>query len=108
MRFAETVRYFFFLHFEWIALSAALMLMIFINPYSSGLSLCPVELVGFSFCPGEGFGRSVALFFRGDIAASFAFHPAGIPAVFIMKYRIIQLINRNNKITKEQLYEPGI
>ncbi len=108
MKFAEKTRYFFFLHFEWIVLSAALLLMIFINPYSAGYSFCLAELAGIGFCPGEGFGRSVALLFRGDVAASFAFHPAGIPAVFILISRIIRIFNRNKKITEEKLYEPRV
>jgi len=98
----------FYLHFEWLVLSAAIILMILINPYSAGFSFCFIDIAGFGFCPGEGLGRSVALFFRGELVASFAMHPAGIPGVFIMIYRITQILNRNRKLKKEMLYEPSI
>lgn len=101
MRFSETGKYIFFLHFEWMALAAALLLMISINPSETSVSFCLLDKLGFNFCPGEGFGRSVASFFRGDAEASFAYHPAGIPAVFIMMHRIIRILNRNRKLTEE-------
>lgn len=94
-KFNLSIRRFFFLHFEWVALASGLLLMAFINPSGSELSICPIDRMGFSFCPGEGLGRSVAHFFRGDLQASFAMHPAGIPAVAILSSRIFFLLKRN-------------
>lgn len=99
-KFNLSIRRVFFLHFEWVALACGLLLMAFINPAGSELSICPIDRLGFSFCPGEGLGRSVAYFFRLDLQASFAMHPAGIPAVAILSARIISLLKRNYQLNK--------
>ncbi|REL37596.1 DUF2752 domain-containing protein [Rhodohalobacter sp. SW132] len=98
MSFTISFQRIFFLHFEWVALLTGLILMAAINPAADGTSLCVYNYLGISFCPGEGFGRSVSLFFRGEIISSFKMHPAGIPAVAIILYRIISIHNRNRTL----------
>ena len=98
MRLPESFQRFFFLHFEWAALLAALILMAFINPSEHTFSFCILDQIGVSFCPGEGFGRSVALLFRGDIVNSFQMHPLGIPGTIIIVHRIFTIFQRNRSL----------
>ncbi len=98
MKFTESFRRIFFLHFEWMALTAGLLLMAFLDPFGSGTTLCLFERAGFSYCPGEGLGRSVALAFRGELQASFQLHPAGIAAILILTGRILSIFYRNHKL----------
>ncbi|AMR34436.1 hypothetical protein A0256_05195 [Mucilaginibacter sp. PAMC 26640] len=66
----------------------------FTNPANhSHFSLCPLKQIGITWCPGCGLGHSIAYFFHGDISRSFQAHWLGIPAVFIILYRIYRLIN---------------
>lgn len=97
----RTFTYYFFLHFEWLALASGLLLMAFLDPAGSGASFCPVDRLGFDFCPGEGLGMSIAYGFRGEFAASFQLHPLGIPAIGILTGRIISIFRRNILITKQ-------
>ena len=91
----ESFRRIFFLHFEWLALAAGIILMSLIDPEAEGFSLCMFNFLGIEFCPGEGFGRSVALLFRGQFLESFTMHPLGLPGILIMLHRIFTVINRN-------------
>jgi len=95
----ESFQRIFFLHFEWFMLAAGLLLMALIDPEAEGISLCIYNFLGIEFCPGEGFGRSVALFFRGQFIESFHMHPLGIPGIFIILHRIFSVINRNRTLT---------
>jgi len=97
----ETFRRSFFLHFEWVMLVLILAVAAFINPYSEGISFCLLDLAGFSFCPGTGLGRSIALFFRGNFMESFQMHPAGIAAVLIIMGRIGSILYRNLQIYQQ-------
>ena len=59
------------------------------------ITICPLahlgDLLGFHFCPGCGLGRSVAWLVRGDLPASLAMHPLGIPAVVILGSHAVRL-----------------
>jgi hypothetical protein len=55
-------------------------------------SLCPLDQLGFPWCPGCGLGRSMKLFLTGAFKASFAMHPLGGFAVLVIVLRIIELI----------------
>ncbi len=94
-RFTKSVNRLFYLHFEWLALATGLLLMALLTPGNSGTSLCPLDYIGFTFCPGEGLGNSIAYFFRGEVINSFYAHPVGIPAIFIITGRIFHILNRN-------------
>lgn len=87
-----------YLHAEWIALLAALVAMALINPYTDLPTLCPIERLGITFCPGEGFGRSVALAVRGQFQASYEMHAMGMPGIGLIVHRIFSIFHRNNKI----------
>jgi hypothetical protein len=90
-----------FLHFEWLVLFGALLFTAIINPAAAGISLCPTEWIGIPFCPGEGLGRSMSLFLRGEFAASFRMHPAGLFAVPVMTARIGSIWYRNYQLIKQ-------
>jgi len=77
--------------FEAICWLVGLSLLAFSNPAGNHFSICPLYNAGFSFCPGCGLGRSVSLFFNGEISASFRMHPLGIFTVIILSFRIISL-----------------
>jgi hypothetical protein len=51
-------------------------------------SLCPLRMLGFTWCPGCGLGHSISFLFHGDLKSSFHAHWLGIPAVVIIFYRI--------------------
>ena len=68
-----------------------LLLLFFMDTGSDHLSLCPLKNAGIDFCPGCGLGRSVALFFKGELSASLKTHPLGIFAVTVLSFRIIKL-----------------
>jgi hypothetical protein len=57
-------------------------------------SLCPLNAVGFTHCPGCGLGRSVSQLLHGNIAASLDMHWLGIPATAILSWRIISVFRR--------------
>jgi hypothetical protein len=70
-----------------------------INPdLGNHFSLCPLENLGFDWCPGCGLGRSMNLLVRGDIQASWSMHPLAMLAVGVIFHRIWTLI-KNFKTT---------
>lgn len=77
--------------------------MALMDPLNSKTTFCLFERAGITFCPGEGLGRSIAFLFRGDVNASFASHPAGIPAVLILLGRIFSILKRNNNIKEQSI-----
>jgi hypothetical protein len=98
----------FFLHFEWLALGAFLIVPAFIDPEVHTVSYCLFQNIGIEFCPGCGLGRSVAYIYRANLTASFQMHPAGLLMVMVLVSRIIQIFTRNTKIKKKTLNEKDI
>ena len=73
--------------------SVGLLLMATMEPEGPHLfSLCPLDALGFSFCPGCGLGHAVAYVARGDVMASVQAHPLGIPAVLILGAHVWRLL----------------
>jgi Protein of unknown function (DUF2752) len=79
---------------------SAIVLLATANPHEHHFSLCPLANLGFDWCPGCGLGRSIIALFHGDIYASLKYHWFGIPALFIILYRIYQLCGQfiNKKV----------
>jgi hypothetical protein len=78
----------------------ALIGIFLIDPYGpQHFTLCPLDNLGFNWCPGCGLGRAMSLLTKGDIQASWSMHPLAMFAFAVILYRIIQLI-RNIKTTK--------
>lgn len=95
MKIQRSFKKHFFNHFEWVTLTTGLLLMALLDPATDAQTLCPIERMGFEYCPGEGLGRSVSLAFRGEFMASIAMHPAGIAAILILSGRIFTLLKKN-------------
>ncbi len=79
----------------WIA---ALMFLAISNPAVHHYTLCPLDNLGITYCPGCGLGRSIGYLFRLDFVSSFLSHPLGIPAVFLFIYRSVNILFKPNKL----------
>ncbi len=90
-------------HIEWIAFLSGLILMGSMDPTIKGFSFCFFEWIGIPFCPGEGLGHSIAWFFRGEFAKAVESNLFGIPAVFILSFRIGAIWKEliNSKLTTQ-------
>ncbi|MHA7128804.1 DUF2752 domain-containing protein [Algoriphagus namhaensis] len=74
----------------WIGSIIAILL---INPHSgTHFSLCPLDQLGFDWCPGCGLGRAMNLLARGQFEASWSMHPLAMLAYLVIFSRIWQLI----------------
>lgn len=95
---------------EWEAVLwfAGLVYLLFINPYEvQKFTFCPFHNLGITFCPGCGLGKSISLFYHGDIIHSIKTHPLGILALFLITGRIISLSKKmyhNYHKTKGVIY----
>ncbi|NLH51285.1 MAG: DUF2752 domain-containing protein [Bacteroidales bacterium] len=75
----------------------ALLSMFFSHPVmEEHLTLCPLALAGFHWCPGCGVGRSMILALHGQVAASIIMHPLGLPAIAVLSERIYELFSPLN------------
>lgn len=82
--------------FVWIL---AIVILALQEPGAHHYSICPLDRLGFDFCPGCGLGRSVTYLFHLDIEASFSTHPLGIPAVILLLTRSVRvLLNRSYNV----------
>ena len=79
-------------NFELLFWIAALIALAIADPASpSHYTLCPLKLMGITWCPGCGLGHSIAWLLHGDIKNSFHAHWIGIPALVIILYRVVGL-----------------
>ncbi|MDH5381208.1 MAG: DUF2752 domain-containing protein [Cyclobacteriaceae bacterium] len=62
------------------------------DPSLNHFSLCPLNNMGFDFCPGCGLGHSIGFLFHGEFLQSFKSHPLGIFAIGMLFFRIYTLI----------------
>ncbi len=76
---------------ELITWGAILIVLFFSNPLNHAFSLCPLDNLGFEYCPGCGLGRSCMHALNGNFVDSFYSHPLGIFAIFIIIFRILTL-----------------
>jgi hypothetical protein len=70
--------------------TAALVLLTW-APLGESVSLCPLDRIGFPWCPGCGIGHAMGHALRGQWAASWQSHPLGIPVLLILLQRIAHL-----------------
>ena len=75
--------------FFWLG---ALLFLALTQTGSSHYSLCPIDIIGFSWCPGCGLGRSIRFLLHGEFRLSIEHHWFGIPALLILLHRILQLL----------------
>lgn len=88
-------------------LLGALLFLALTPTGSAHYSLCPIDNIGFSWCPGCGLGRSLRYLLHADLRSSLDHHWFGIPALLILIYRILQLLNifqLNLKYNKRKTY----
>jgi hypothetical protein len=50
--------------------------------------LCPLKLMGITWCPGCGIGHAISWLIHGDLVKSFHAHWLGVPALILIVYRI--------------------
>ncbi|MEJ2593762.1 MAG: DUF2752 domain-containing protein [bacterium] len=93
---------FFRRHLELIFWITALVLLFLITPDKVHFTLCPLSNLGFDFCPGCGVGHSIHYAMWLDLQRSFGCHPLGVVALFIIIYRITQLIILPFKLTNHE------
>lgn len=76
--------------------------------HADHFSLCPLENMGFDWCPGCGLGRSISYLLHGELQQSIEMHWLGIPALMVLWYRIFilskQELHKRNLIGKEKYY----
>jgi hypothetical protein len=78
-----------------IWIGALLYLAFLHTPGKTHFTICPINNLGFDFCPGCGLGNSISLIFQAEIYNSFLSHPLGLLALTVLIIRIIQLIKNN-------------
>ena len=84
--------------------SVGLLSMATMDPHGSHLiSLCPLDALGASFCPGCGLGHAVAYLARGELTASIGAHPLGLPAVLILGTHVLRLL-RLHLLTQSRIH----
>jgi len=75
----------------WIA--AIIIFAFFTNPATAQhFSLCIFKALGFDACMGCGVGRAMSFALQGDFSASWQMHFMGIPALFIIFFRVGTLV----------------
>ncbi len=77
---------------ELIAWISAILFLAFTDSGSAHSGLCPLDNLGFKWCPGCGLGRSIRFLLHGEFRSSIEHHWFGIPAFLILIYRILQLL----------------
>jgi hypothetical protein len=71
----------------------SLIVILTINPnVGNHFSICPLDNLGLTWCPGCGLGRSMNLLANGDIQASWSMHPLAMLAFVVIFHRIWTLI----------------
>jgi hypothetical protein len=79
-------------YFELAFWLSALIALALCNPSSQAhFTICPLKLMGLTWCPGCGLGHSISWLFHGDLKNSLHAHWLGIPAVVIIVHRIYVL-----------------
>jgi len=86
------IKAFFFKYFELVFWTVALVSLALTDPTAEPhFALCPLKLLGFTWCPGCGLGHAISWLFHGNIKASVHAHWLGIPAVIVIVHRIYVL-----------------
>ncbi|MES2428369.1 MAG: DUF2752 domain-containing protein [Bacteroidota bacterium] len=76
-------------NFELIFWIAAIIALAVADPsIQSQYTLCPLKLMGITWCPGCGIGHAVSWLLHGNIVRSWKAHWLGVPALLIIGYRI--------------------
>lgn len=71
--------------------TGALLILTFADIEAAWPSLCPIDALGFAWCPGCGLGQAIGLLLQGQFIASWQAHPLAVPALAVLLHRIISL-----------------
>jgi hypothetical protein len=83
-------------NFELLFWVAGLLSLALTDPSSNThFSLCPLRMLGLTWCPGCGLGHAISWLFHGDLRHSLQAHWLGAPALLILFYRILTLAKHN-------------
>lgn len=91
MRGIKQIIRFIYQNLELLIWVAAIIALFFSSAENHHYTLCPLDNLGFSYCPGCGLGRSVTLALHGKIIESLQMHPFGFLAIIVIFHRIIIL-----------------
>jgi len=80
-------------HFELLIWLGALVLLYFLDVEQEHFSLCVINALGFSWCPGCGIGHSIHYALQLDFSNAWREHYFGIPATGIILFRTGQLVS---------------
>lgn len=84
--------------FAKIPLEAVLWVMVLLwlgisePPFGQDFTLCPLNNLGITNCPGCGLGRSISYALHGRLGESLHAHVLGIPAIVVLMLRSISLL----------------
>lgn len=78
-------------HFELIFWVSGMVALALSDPAKAHYVLCPLKLMGFTWCPGCGLGHAISYLFHGELSSSFRAHWLGVPAVLIIARRMYVL-----------------
>jgi hypothetical protein len=80
-------------YFELVFWIAALIALAITNPAQNAhYTLCPLKLMGITWCPGCGLGHSISFLLHGSLTQSFHAHWLGVPALLLILHRIYTLM----------------
>src|SRR5690554_321967 len=77
---------------ELIFWSVGLLALWYTDPSGHHFGLCPLDNMGLTWCPGCGFGRSISFLMNGNLAASWSLHPLGGFGLFIIIFRVFEIV----------------
>ncbi|HLP29313.1 MAG TPA: DUF2752 domain-containing protein [Candidatus Didemnitutus sp.] len=83
----------------WLWTAGLVGLAVLAPTLENTVTLCVPTLLGFDGCWGCGLGRSIGYLAHGDVSASLASHPFGIPAVLIISTRIVHLVRQSRTVS---------
>ncbi|MFI5158875.1 MAG: DUF2752 domain-containing protein [Sphingobacteriales bacterium] len=96
------IKAFFLNYFELTFWITALIALGVSHPaQATHFTLCPLKLMGITWCPGCGLGHAIAFLLHGELRNSFHAHWMGLPALIIIVFRIYDLIKQR---VSEPLY----
>jgi len=91
-------------NFELIFWVAAIIALAVADPFiESQYTLCPLKLMGITWCPGCGIGHAISWLLHGNLVKSWHAHWLGVPALGIIGYRIFVLIPLLNPLQRRGL-----
>jgi hypothetical protein len=77
------------------------LVFVWIMPTTPLQSFCVFKQLGITFCPGCGIGKAMHEAMHAQWLTSWHYHKFGLPALAIITWRILQLLNQTKKYNHE-------